>query len=357
MKFNALKIFTVSIFALGASSEAQAICLDYWIKGPAACKDQEDQKQKILIQGGKNIDINFEKDEARIAYEKDLDIKVDKFIEAYGKPPREFVAFHLDPTLENAIRWVKKFETEYDRTRKIAVAWRQADNLFKEYKKTGSLSLPPESGVSEAQVKYLLTALEENPTDLKEVKGFGNKIDDSDWADNILDTNYAKLDYKDDSYTRAVNKIAKTGNNSDYSLKALERKSKEPRYEKPSKPTKKVKETVNTTNKLEISYYFSAKCPFCEQFKPQLKSAIEDFGKDKVSLTCVDMTPGDKKPENIKGKLDCKWRPLLAGEASQFGVKSTPSLLVKRSGSSDLELIENYYDADVLLNYFKNGAN
>ena len=337
MKIQSIKLFALSAAVLGFSSEANAICLDYWIKGPSACKP-EAQEKTVVIKGGTNLNLNIEKDAARIEYEDNLNLQIDKFIEGYGKPPREFVAFHLDPTLENAVRWVKKFEDDYDRTRKIAIAWKQADKLFKEYKETGTLKLSPESGVTERDIQYVLKALEERPSDLKPVKGFSKDLE-GDWETKVLNTDYSKLEYKNEPYSQALDNFTQT-------------KAAPKQAAKKQEDNKPVKGTEN----LEISYYFSAKCPYCVKFKPQLQKAINDYGKDKVKLTCVDMTPGKQSPDNIGGGLECKWRPILAGEAKQYGVKSTPSLLVKRSGTNTLDLIENYYSSEVLYKYFKKGS-
>ena len=158
------------------SFNAQAVCLDYWLKGPSGCKEVKNNKKKIIING--NIKVgDVEKDAERIQYEADLNKKIDKFLASYGKPPREFVAFHLDPTLENAVKWVKKFNEDVERTTKIAVAWKQADEIFTKYKKTGQLMLPQESGVTEKQLKYLREVLDdENVSKLPDVKGFGVDI-------------------------------------------------------------------------------------------------------------------------------------------------------------------------------------
>lgn len=336
MTIKSIKLFALSAAVLGFSAEANAICLDYWIKGPSACKPEEQQKT-VVIKGGTNIDLNIEKDPERIAYEENLNIQIDKFIEGYGKPPREFVAFHLDPSLENAVRWVKKFEEDYDRTRKIAIAWKQANKLFEEYKETGTLKLTPESGVTERDIQYVLKALEERPTDLKPVKSFSKELE-GEWETKVLNTDYSKLEYKNEPYKETLNNFTQT---------KAKAETKRPQQEN--------KKPVTGSEKLEISYYFSAKCPYCVKFKPELEKAIKDYGKDNVKLTCVDMTPGQKNPANVGKGLDCKWRPLLAGEAEQYGVKSTPSLLVKRAGSPTLDLIENYYTSDVLYKYFKKG--
>ena len=45
---------------------------------------------------------------------------------------------------------------------------------------------------------------------------------------------------------------------------------------------------------VEISYYFSAQCPFCAKFEPQLQSLIQQLGEDDVAVTCVDVTPTER---------------------------------------------------------------
>jgi len=350
-----LKLLLISSVVLSNVESANAICLDYWLKGPSACKEDPKEKNRILIKGGKNVNINVAKDQARTAYEEDLNIQIDKFLANYGKPPREFVAFHLDPSMENAVRWVRKFNEQHERTMKVAVAWKQADKLFKQYKATGEILLPADSGVSEAQIKYLKKAFEEDISDLPEVKGFGVDLP-GDWDEDRLSRDYNKLDYKEEDLASAASKLSNTGSASAFSLGATEQKIAKQAQQAKANGYAEKKEKAAKPEKLEISYYFSAKCPFCQKFEPELNDAIAEYGKENVSLTCVDMTPGDRNPANIKGKVDCKWRPLLAGEMKQFGVKKTPTLLVKRGKSKGLELLENYHSSKVLTNYFKNGA-
>tara|TARA_Y100000590_G_scaffold152035_1_gene174603 strand:+ start:37 stop:1155 length:1119 start_codon:yes stop_codon:yes gene_type:complete len=364
----AVKLLLVGVLAFSHVEKANAICLDYWLKGPSACKEDPEEKNRILIKGG-NVNLNVEKDEARIQYEQDLNVKIDKFLAGYGKPPREFVAFHLDPTLENAVRWVKKFNEEHERTMKIAVAWKQADRLFRQYKATGEILLPADSGVSPSQLKYLKEAFEEEASDLPKVKGFGVDLP-GNWDEDRLSRDYAKLDYKDADLAQAASKLANKGEKADYALTNLERRIKvneakkqeleamvEGKAKEEAKKATKKEEKSNKKEKLEISYYFSATCPYCTKFKPELKDAIEKYGKDNVQLTCVDMTPnGKRSPSNVKGKIDCKWRQLIPGETSRYGVSKTPTLLVKRGSSNGLELLENFHTSKALLDYFENGG-
>jgi thioredoxin-related protein len=374
-------LFVAALFALPVTN-AQAVCLDYWLKGPSACKDTPENKKRILIKGA-NININAEIDPERIKYEEDLNKKIDVFMAGYGKPPREFAAFHLDPTLENAVRWVKKFNEEHERTMKVAVAWKQADYLFRQYKETGEILLPADSGVTPEQVKYLKEAFESDASDLPKVKGFGVDLP-GDWDEDRLARDYGKLNYKEKTEKQIEKEIANPKPISIYDAPALEKqigarsimdkavkeqlnqKNDESiikandnlgsmKYQAAPKKVEDKKSTSSLTREnLEISYYFSAKCAFCQQFKPELKTAIDTYGKDKIKLTCVDMTPGERTPEN-KGDIDCKWRPLLTGEQQQFGIAKTPSIIVKRGESSQLELLENYHDSKVLIDYFVNG--
>lgn len=347
----------VVILGLGgvSSANAQGVCLDYWIKGPSACKNQQKQTHKIKIdidnvQGDLS---KVKKDEARIQYENALNKRIDKFLANYGKPPREFVAFHLDPSLENAIRWVKKFREEVNRTSKIAVAWKQAEAIFEEYRDTGTVTLPAESGVSESDLKYLMQAFEEDATDLPKVKGFGVNLD-GDWDERSLSRDFATLRYKDEN----GNRVTSLETMQKYAKNALPESYKDSvSYQQAVnviKQSKKENKVAKQMEPIEVNYYFSAKCAFCVKFSKALDRAVKRVGKNKVKLTCVDMTPGDKKQSNISG-VDCKWRPLLDGETKKLGVKRTPTIIVKRPGSKTLELLENYHETEELVKYFREG--
>lgn len=402
MKYTIIKSAVVaSLFALPVTN-AEAVCLDYWLKGPAACQEENPKdKNRILIKGGKNININVEKDQARMKYEEDLNGKIDVFLAGYGKPPREFAAFHLDPTLENAVRWVKKFNTEHERTMKIAVSWKQADQLYRQYKATGEILLPADSGVTPEQIKYLKQAFEGDATDLPKVKGFGVDLP-GNWDEDRLSRNYDELDYKKKDPAQLVKEMASPmpvpygtpdlmkqvtdraiASNSPQGVKVKKLEAEEDEkfgkgFEEEkeesrslfdrltgSSSKKEVKKAVKKETKkqvkkgdretLEISYYFSDKCPFCKQFKPNLQSAIAAYGKENIKLTCVDMTPGEKSPKHVPAGLKCKWRPILTGEMQQFGIEVTPSMIVKRGNSDALELLENYHETPVLVDYFING--
>jgi len=352
------------VFAQGVTEKANAqVCLDYWLKGPSACKQQaQNNKNKIIING--NIDAaKLKKDEVRIKYEQDLNVKIDKFLAGYGKPPREFVAFHLDPTMENAIRWVKKFNEDHERTMKIAVAWKQADKLFRDYRDTGELMLPAESGVTEAQLKYLREALDEEASDLPKVKGFGVNIE-GDWDEDRLSRNYTALKFKEKDLGKAVSRLSNTGGDSTFSLGSFSKKAElkadldtKAKDKTEVKAEIKAEKNVELKNQfpLEVSYYFSKKCAFCTKYAKSIKTVVKNIGSKNINLTCVDMTPKDANPSN-KGDLDCKWRPATKTELQKLGIRRTPSIIVKRPGTKSLELLENYHNAEVLEKYFRYGS-
>ncbi|MCP4354913.1 MAG: hypothetical protein GY793_04635 [Proteobacteria bacterium] len=356
------KLLLVTLYLVMAQSAVEKanaqVCLDYWLKGPSACKQQQN-KNKVTING--NITAGkIKKTKGRIKYERNLNVKIDKFIAGYGKPPREFIAFHLDPTMENAIRWVKKFNEDHERTMKIAVAWKQADELFRSYRDTGELTLPAESGVTVQQLSYLREALDEEASDLPKVKGFGVNIE-GDWDEDRLSRNYTTLKFKEKDFAKAASKLSNTGKESSFSLGSLSKKVgfKTASNTKIKETTKvKTKQKVKTGNQfpLEVSYYFSKKCAFCVKYTESIKTAVKNIGSKNIKLTCVDMTPGAKDPSN-KGSLDCKWRPVTKKELKKFGVKRTPSMIVKRPGSNALELLENYHNAKVLEKYLRYGTN
>jgi hypothetical protein len=349
----ALSVMAASNFVVD-NVQAQGVCLDYWIKGPAACKTKKPEKKQKIFINAKSIKGDatvVQKDEERVQYEAALNKRIDKFLANYGKPPREFVAFHLDPSLENAVRWAKKFREETERTSKIAVAWKQAEALFQEYRDTGTVTLPAESGVTEGELKYLMKALEEESTDLPKVKGFGVDLE-GNWDEDRLGADYTRLRYKEKKEGMSLSDMK------EFSLSNL------PKAYSDSASYKKAQDVIKKDSSqkvsaemepIEVNYYFSAKCAFCAKFSKSLTSAIKEVGKKNVKLTCVDMTPGEKSRSHSAG-IDCKWRPILDGEAKKLGIKRTPTIVVKRSGSESLELLENYHESYRLVKYFKQGS-
>jgi thiol-disulfide isomerase/thioredoxin len=53
--------------------------------------------------------------------------KVDEFLDNYGKPPREFVEFYLDPSPDNAKKWATKYQGMVEKARTIANVWNGAE--------------------------------------------------------------------------------------------------------------------------------------------------------------------------------------------------------------------------------------
>ncbi len=52
---------------------------------------------------------------------------VQQFLDNHGKPPREFAEFYVNPTPENAQRWVAAFRAQQQKADALAAAWGQAE--------------------------------------------------------------------------------------------------------------------------------------------------------------------------------------------------------------------------------------
>ncbi len=55
---------------------------------------------------------------------------VQEFLDNHGKPPREFAEFYVNPTPQNALRWVSAFQAQKARADALAVAWREAEQAM-----------------------------------------------------------------------------------------------------------------------------------------------------------------------------------------------------------------------------------
>lgn len=55
---------------------------------------------------------------------------VQSFLDNHGKPPREFAEFYVNPTPENARRWVEAFRAQQTKANAMAEAWRQAEQAL-----------------------------------------------------------------------------------------------------------------------------------------------------------------------------------------------------------------------------------
>lgn len=260
-----------------------------------------------------------------------LDKKINDFIANHGKPPREFVEFYLDPTPENAMKWVAKYNELLQRSNDIAVAWTQAEKLYEDAVKAGTpesvlnpTAFPPVPdfgvplpGINMPAFTQLLSATV--PVVPAAMPGLPAPAVRSGVGANILPPD-----------------VAVTGNG----------------LLKPEVDLKAVK-----GKPLEVSYYFSSICPYCKKFEPGFGEVVREFGHN-VRLTCVDVTPeiggATRDPQNLEGALPCTWRAVTEEEIARLNIKQTPSLIINKGDDKALEMVSGYVEPGKLRTYFIN---
>lgn len=325
-------------------------CLSYWVVGDSGCDGAEPVSQTVDDVLPEPIVDNQQPQAPELPPEPKaptLDEKIEDFMENHGKPPREFVAFHLEPTIENALKWVQKYEEMLTRNRRLAGAWNQARILYEEAKEKG--------------VKDKLPQLE-NP--LPEVPNFGVQLPaEMSWF--MQEDQVSKID-QGSPFSVFGGPFSEVGGAVNTGVTPLGQDgSIGGRSEQVGGVSSGVTPLVNGRigggpekaydGPIQISYYFSAECPYCKEFEPELDKVIKSM-HDRLEVTCVDMTPSGSDKMNIHGKVDCAWRPVRPGEASRFGIVTTPSLIVKRSPEKPMERINGYVDSERLEAFLREGV-
>lgn len=331
----------VLVLLFAAPAWAAEDCLSYTQVGASNCQGTVDRgaekeaEQTLLpepevqaprpIQPTPTVQIQPEEPREEDAFEQ----KVQEYYDTYNKPPREFVEFNLNPTLENALKWAKKYEELQKRDRQLTAAWGQAQTILKDMEERGQEvpgyeSMPeiPDYGAPlENEFKAFAGDL---PSQQNDYSGIAKN---SALSNGAPTPGFAAGDetFSGDLFGRQDEGAISIGS------KPLKGESLTP------------VEVEEPTGPVDIQYYFSAECPFCEKFEKGFKVFIETFKAD-VEVTCVDMTPSGRKIENIHGKLDCRWRPAVPGEARAMGIQSTPTLLINRGLGDGLEKIEGVID-------------
>ncbi|MFZ2587288.1 MAG: hypothetical protein WAZ18_04120 [Alphaproteobacteria bacterium] len=302
-------------------------CLDYWAVGNTkGCAKPENKKKPPPVASTPSPTAPPPV-AASTPPSNTLDGKIDKFLADHGKPPREFVAFYLDPTPEHAVQWVAKYNELLQRGQDIAVAWTQAETLYNNAIKQGTPA----------------TALNPNPFPV--VPDFGIPVP------GFNTPAFTQLI----SSTKPIVPAQLTGV-PDTPLGYMAPLPPPPEGEegllKPTLPT----DAPYTGKLLEVSYYFSAVCPYCKKFEPDFAEVIRQMGNG-LSVTCVDVTPESAgippNPSNVHN-LPCTWREPEGDELTRLGVKQTPSLVINKGSNQPLELISGYVEPSKLISYFKN---
>ena len=98
----------------------------------------------------------------------------------------------------------------------------------------------------------------------------------------------------------------------------------------------------------DLTYYYSAVCPFCKRFTPELAAVLTQ--NPNLSLTCVDLTPHEVGPHTAPPELPCNWRLPQDNELESGNIRQTPTLLLKGPGGSPLR-ISGYVDKGRLQSY------
>lgn len=241
-------------------SEKYRPCVNYYALGPSACPAPAEPTWQRVPRGLPAAPSGLRSGAAD---------PVQQYLDNYGKPPREFVEFYLNPTPENASRWVEKFNEINTKTRQVSDAWGRATSNKTEQNQTDKLRAATiQKTVENAQQK---SATPENK------------------SNNSIKVNYP------------------IGNNATRS---------------------------------QLTYYFSATCPFCARMEP-LVSELTRKNKSKLIFTCVDVTPfspqSGPKPENRKS-LPCDWRLPYANEVQEKNIRQTPTFVITRQGAESVVL-------------------
>lgn len=258
--------------------------------------------------------------------QSEVDQKVQDFLDNHGKPPREYVEFMVNPTLENAMRWAQKYKEDNTRREAIVRAWQQAEQILSAAQQRGVQV--PDFTKDEAPVPDFANIV--NAIQGGQSAGAG-----------VSGPNGGAIDGQG-----GVSLNAKTLGDGG-SLTADAWKKAEDVQSAPFQP-------IGQGGPIKISYYFSAQCPYCKRFEPEFQQVIAELG-DRLEVTCVDMTPSSKQASNIFGKVDCRWRPLMPGEMKAFDIKSTPTLLIDRGANRPLQRLAGLVEGAKLKAFLTSG--
>lgn len=279
-----LRWAVAGLFPLHSALAADVSCLNYYTIGDTKCRPAASTP--------------LEKPEPVSSKSPELvppPSEVDRFLDNYGKPPREFVEFYLNPTPENAARWASAYQQIIEKGKALSKAWSEAEQ-------TGTPPAAPTTPITEAAT---------------------------------------------DSATRPpappVMPAAQSVNaNLRFGGLAIVNEGSQP-------AGGGVRQTP-----VNLTYYFSQTCPYCARMTPNL-SIISRENAGKLAFTCVDVTPlgADNRPEEafITSKLPCKWRLPEEGEVEREGVNLTPTTIIRKEGGAPVRLF-GYVPLSQLRQYF-----
>jgi len=231
---------------------------------------------------------------------KSEDQKVDEYLENYGKPPREFVQFYMNPTPDNAQKWVEAYQGIVQKSQNLSKMWEDAERLYNQQGSEPTLRRTP--AVNPVTTPQPVAQPQSAPSvPAAQASSLGN---------------FGGLN--------AVPAKGQAGG------------------------------VMPQDRGLKLTYYFSQVCPYCARMTPEL-SVITNNYSGKLEFTCVDVTPfsGETAPNPayLRDKLACQWRLPQEGELQREGVNQTPTLLVQQGGQAQVKL-SGYMSQEQLKPYF-----
>lgn len=344
-----LLFVAAALFLLPVPGHAQTRCVDYWTAGPSNCKKpnpEAAEKPARPKSQAELIEPEEPPQEEEMSEEEKKEAKlkqdIEQFYNRHGKPPEEFVRFYMDPSPANAIAWVKKYNENLQRSRQLAAAWTQAQEIYDRFEEQG-MELPPEllpehARENENALPPVQDLGVELPPGMEDAFGSGQQAP----MQNHQEMSVGSLNMGGANFSVPVGDDGRIGGNLPPEALTIGPLSGGDGAAEGG--------TRDGDGPIQISYYFSAECPFCEKFEPGFREVLEDMG-NRAEVTCVDMTPSGQDEANIRGKIDCEWRPLLEGEMQAMGVEATPTLIVDRGGDKPLERLSGFVDEGKLRRY------
>lgn len=280
----------VVLQGLGVSGYAEdKECIDFYTVGESKC---EPAAKPVQASSGSPVLVP--------PAVRNEEQKVDEFLENYGKPPREFVQFYMNPTPENAQKWVQAYQGILQKSQNISDMWADAERLYGQQgaepaTRRSAPSVPARVMPQAPQVAPDAALPVSQPSSLGNFGGLN-----------------------------AVPTGRQTGG------------------------------VMPQDRGLKLTYYFSQICPFCARMTPELSVLTNNYS-GKLEFTCVDVTPFSEttapRPANISDKLACQWRLPEPEELKREGVNQTPTLLVQQGGKAQVKL-SGYMSQEQLKPYF-----
>lgn len=310
MLFMAICLSGIDADAARISNQS---CLSYWAVGDSGCDGSKKPEKKKAKEESLLPESKLEMPESKLPEritpdsEDPIEEKVDEFLDNFEKPPREFAKFQMEPTLDNAMSWVRKYNDMVSHSGRIAAAWRQAQEIYSQAEQTGVV-LPGMQGQQLQIPNYQQQLALTNPNLAASLLAQAEGAQAPNAPQN-----------------RRIGGLSNTEN-----IGSLT-------------PDEAFAGANAGNGRIKVNYYFSAECPYCEKFEPEFRRVMKSM-PGKLDVTCVDMTPSGQTEANIYGKLDCAWRPLDIGEMEELGVTATPTLVIDRGDGSPLQRIPGYVD-------------